>query len=88
MTGVNELTGFLMLFLLIGCVVGWIIIGVRIRKCRIEGQCPKDRICKNSECQWCAWCKKHQRYSDTFRYLSEIMREMKKREEAEKSAAS
>lgn len=88
MVGADELTGFLMLLVIIGCAVGWIIIGIGILKCRIEGRCPKGRICKNSECRWCAWCEKHQRYSNKFKYLYEVLRETKKREEAEKSTAS
>lgn len=83
MAGTNELTEFLMFLFIISCIVGWIIIGIGILKCRIEGRCPKSRICKNSECQWGAWCEKHRRYYDKFKYISEIMREAKKREKSE-----
>lgn len=85
MAGANELTEFLMLLLIIGCAIGWTIIGIGILKYRIEGRCPKGRICKNSKCQWGAWCEKHQRYYDKFKYFSEIVREMKEREKAEQS---
>lgn len=80
----NELLEFLMFLMIIGSIVGWIIIGIGILKYRIEGRCPKSRMCKNSECRWCAWCEKHQRYSDKYKYLSEILREKKKREKEEK----
>lgn len=83
MTGANEVTEFLMLLFIIGCAVGWIIIGIGILRCRMGGRCPKGRICKNTECRWGAWCEKHQRYSDKFKYICEIMREAKKKEEAE-----
>lgn len=85
MTGVDELLVFLMILLIIGCAIGWIFIGIRILKCRIDGRCPKGRICKNSECRWGTWCEKYQRYSDKFKYLSEILREIKKGEKAKKS---
>lgn len=78
MTYANELPEFLMFLLIIGSIVGWIIIGIGILKYRIEGRCPKGRMCKNSECRWSAWCEKHQRYSDKYKYLSEKLREMKK----------
>lgn len=87
MAGANELIEFLMLLLIFGCAIGWIIIGIGILKCRINGRCPKGRICKNSECRWCAWCEKNQRYSDKIQYIFEIMREMEKREEAENADA-
>ena len=85
MAGTNELTEFLLLLLIIGCAVGWIIIGIGILKCRRGGRCPKGRICKNSGCRWGTWCEKYQRYSDKFKYLSEILREIKKREKAKKN---
>lgn len=84
MAGANELTEFLMFLLIIGCAVGWIIIGIGILHCRIKGRCPKGRICKNSQCRWGAWCEKHQRYTDDFKRLAELVRELKEKEKAEK----
>ena len=77
MAGGNEFTDFLMLLEIVGCAVGWIIIGIGILRC------PKDRICKNSECQWGAWCKKHRRYTDDFERLAELVRELKAKQKAE-----
>ena len=85
MAGTNDLTEFLMLLFIISCAVGWIIIGIGILKCRIEGRCPKGRICKNSECRWGTWCEKHQRYADNYKYLAELLRELKEKEKAEMS---
>lgn len=82
MAGGNEFTDFLMLLVIVGCAVGWIIIGIGILKCRMEGRCPKGRICKNSECLWGAWCVKHQRYADDFKRLSELVRELKEKQKA------
>lgn len=31
------------------------------------------------------WCEKYQRYSDKFKYLSEMLKEMKEKEKAKKS---
>lgn len=85
MGNINGLIEFLMLLMIISCAIGWIIIGIGILKCRKDGKCPKGRICKNSECQWGAWCEKYNRYSDKNKYLFEILREMKKKAEAESS---
>ena len=85
MIGVNELLEFLMILLIIGCAIGWIIIGTGMLKCRIGGKCPKDRTCKNSGCRWRIWCEKYQRYSDKFKYLSEILRETEEKEKKKRS---
>ena len=76
MVGVDELIRFLMILLITGCTAGWIIIGIGILKYRIEGRCPKGRICKNSGCHWGLWCEKHQRSSDKYKYLAELVREL------------
>ena len=83
MAGGNEFTDFLMLLEIVGCAVGWIIIGIGILRCRIKGRCPKDRICMNLECPWGAWCKKHRRYTDDFQRLAELVRELKAKQKTE-----
>lgn len=80
----KDLMELLMLLLVLGCLIGWVVIGVGMLMCRMKRKCPKGRLCKNAECPWGYWCAKHQRFFDKEEYLFELAREYRKKMKLEK----
>lgn len=64
-------TAFLVLF----CIIWWIVIGLKKLIYMFQGKCPKGRICKNSRCKIGAWCIKYQRHADAYKNAMESIRE-------------
>ncbi len=75
----NEWLEFLTILMILGCIIWWVVIWIRMWVYRGTGKCPKSRICKDSICKNAAWCRKYERYADVFMHNYESMKEAKRK---------